>query len=125
MKILIPKIGEKKKLVDLCQKNAKYLLDGLLLQKMQRKDFIHFSVRELQKALNLSNPPKLIEGFDISNIQGQDAVASLICFENGKPKKSEYRHFIIRTKQSPDDFAMMREVVFRRYSRFLQHWCLC
>lgn len=119
VEIFIPQIGEKKRLVDLGQKNARYLLDDLLLQKLKRKDFVAYSVRELQKALHLESPPKRIEGFDISNIQGKDAVASMVYFFNGKPKKSEYRHFNIRTKNTPDDFSMMREVVYRRYKRML------
>lgn len=119
VEIIIPQIGEKKRLVDLGQKNARYLLDDLLMQKMKRTDYIAFTVRELQKALMLKSPPNKIEGFDISNIQGKDAVASMVCFVNGKPKKSEYRHFNIRAKDTPDDFIMMQEVVSRRYKRLL------
>ena len=119
VEIIMPQIGEKKRLVDLGQKNARYLLDDLLIQKMKSKDYVAFNVRELQKALMLKTPPNKIEGFDISNIQGKDAVASMVCFVNGKPKKSEYRHFNIRTKDTPDDFIMMQEVVSRRYKRLL------
>ncbi len=117
VEIIIPQIGEKKRLVELGQKNARYLLEELLLQKIKRKGFIAYNVRELQKALQLKKPPKKIEGFDISNIQGKDPVASMVYFFNGKPKKSEYRHFNIKTKDTPDDFTMMREVVYRRYKR--------
>ena len=117
--IIVPQIGEKKKLVNLCQKNAKFLLDELLLQKMKRKDHVPFNVRELQKNLNMENPPRRIEGFDISNIQGKDAVASMVCFVDGRPKKSEYRIFKIRSKDTPDDFMMMHEAVYRRYKRRL------
>lgn len=116
----IPQIGEKKKLINLCQKNARYLLDELLLQKAIRKDHIAYNVKMLQKNLKLSKPPKIIEAFDISNLQGSDAVASMVYFDNGKPRKSEYRHFKIRQKKTPDDFAMMREVVQRRYKRLLE-----
>lgn len=116
----IPQIGEKKKLISLCQKNARYLLDELLLQKAKRKDHIAYNVKMLQKNLKLPKPPKIIEAFDISNLQGSDAVASMVYFDNGKPRKSEYRHFKIRQKQTPDDFAMMREVVQRRYKRLLE-----
>jgi excinuclease ABC subunit C len=116
----IPQIGEKKKLINLCQKNARYLLDELLLQKAIHKDHIAYNVKMLQKNLKLSKPPKIIEAFDISNLQGSDAVASMVYFDNGKPRKSEYRHFKIRQKQTPDDFAMMREVVQRRYKRLLE-----
>lgn len=120
VELLVPQIGEKKKLLNLCQKNAKFLLDELSLQKLKQKDHLPFSVRELQKHLRLEKPPRRIEGFDISNIQGRDAVASLVCFEDGRPKKSEYRIFKIRSKSTPDDFTMMHEVVFRRYKRRLE-----
>ena len=119
VEIIIPQIGEKKRLVDLGQKNARYLLDDLLLQKLKNKDYVAYNVKELQKALMLKTPPQKIEGFDISNIQGKDAVASMVCFINGHPKKSEYRHFNIRSKKTPDDFTMIREVVYRRYKRLL------
>jgi excinuclease ABC subunit C len=120
VELLIPQIGEKKKLITLCQKNAKFLLDELMLQKEKRKDFITYNVKVLQKNLNLEKPPVHIEAFDISNLQGKDAAASMVFFHNGKPKKSEYRHFKIRQKETPDDFAMMREVVYRRYKRLLK-----
>jgi excinuclease ABC subunit C len=118
--LIIPQIGEKKKLVELAQKNARYLLDDLLIQKEKKKEHIVYSVKMLQKHLHLENPPRRIEAFDISNFQGQDAVASMVCFFNGKPRKTEYRHFKIRSKQTPDDFAMMQEVVTRRYQRVLK-----
>ncbi len=112
-----PQRGEKHQLMQLAQKNARFLLDELLLQKAKKSDYVPYNVRELQKALKLENPPRRIEAFDISNIQGQDAVASLVTFVNGKPRKSEYRIFKIRSKSTPDDFAMMYEAVFRRYRR--------
>ncbi len=120
VRLLVPQKGEKRKLVQLAVKNAHYLLDELQLQKMKKEQTVHFTVTALHRDLNLPKPPLLIECFDISNIQGKDAVASMVCFENGKPKKSAYRRFKIRSKQSPDDFAMMREVVYRRYSRLLK-----
>jgi excinuclease ABC subunit C len=119
VELIVPQIGEKKKLVNLCQKNARFLLDDLQLQKMKQKDHLPFNVRELQKNLNLENPPRRIEGFDISNIQGKDAVASMVCFVDGRPKKSEYRIFKIRSKSTPDDFTMIHEAVYRRYKRCL------
>jgi excinuclease ABC subunit C len=120
VELIVPQQGEKRKLLELCQKNARFLLDELLLQKEKRKEIIAHSVKVLQKDLHLANPPDVIEAFDISNLQGQDAVASMVYFVNGKPRKSEYRHFKIRSKDSPDDFAMMREVVYRRYHRLLE-----
>ena len=120
VQIVVPQKGDKHKLVQMAVKNARYLLDELQLQKMKKEQTVHFSVVALHRDLNLPKPPLVIECFDISNIQGTDAVASMVCFENGKPKKSEYRHFKINTKQTPDDFAMMREVVRRRYERLLK-----
>lgn len=120
VKIRVPKQGEKKKQIDMCLKNAKYLLEELKLQRMKSKEQTPYVLRTLQRDLNLKNIPQRIECFDISNIQGTDPVASMVCFINGKPKKSEYRKFKIQSKQSPDDFAMMREVVKRRYSRLLK-----
>ncbi|RMI16902.1 MAG: excinuclease ABC subunit C [Calditrichaeota bacterium] len=120
VQLVVPRIGEKRKLVELCQKNARFLLEELLLQKLQRSDYVPFNVRELQKHLKLNKPPRRIEGFDISNIQGKDAVASMVCFIDGRPRKQEYRIFKIRSKDTPDDFAMMHEVVFRRYRRVLE-----
>lgn len=119
VKIICPKVGEKKKLLDMCTKNARYLLEELKLQRMKSKDRVPYIINSLQRDLRLSKPPRKIECFDISNIQGSDPVASMVYFYDGKPKKSEYRKFKINTKTTPDDFAMMREVIQRRYSRML------
>jgi len=119
VRISVPKIGEKKKLIQLTVKNAQYLLDELKIQKSKTKDKIPFVIEELKKELGLAEYPKHIECFDISNIQGTDPVASMVCFLNGKPRKSEYRRFRIKSKSTPDDFAMMREAVSRRYKRVL------
>ena len=116
----VPQIGYKKKLIDLCLKNASYLLDELKLQKLKARDYTPYVLTSLQKDLRLPRPPRRIECFDISNIQGTDPVASMVCFVDGKAKKSEYRKFKIRIKSTPDDFAMMREVIRRRYSRLLR-----
>ncbi len=120
VELSVPRIGEKKKLMNLCQKNAEFLLGELRLQSMKQREKVVTAVTELQRALKLSRPPVRIEAFDISNFQGKDAVASLVCFVNGRPRKSEYRHFRIRSKDTPDDFAMMQEVVYRRYHRLLE-----
>jgi excinuclease ABC subunit C len=117
VKIVVPKKGNKKKLLEMVRKNARLTLEELKLKAVERrKDFIPGNVAALQKDLNLKNPPLRIEGFDISNIQGTDSVASLVCFINGKPRKSEYRVFKIRASSQPDDFAMIREAVRRRYA---------
>ena len=120
VRIIVPQRGEKRQLVQLAVKNARFLLDELQLQKMKKDQTVHFTVIALHRDLNLPKPPLIIECFDISNIQGTDPVASMVRFENGKPKKSEYRRFKITGKQTPDDFAMMREVIQRRYARLIE-----
>jgi len=134
VKLVVPKDGEATtatasvsglqveaaKLVQMAVKNAQLLLEELKLQKMKAKDYVPHSVKALQRDLRLTKLPRRIEAFDISNIQGADAVASMVCFEDGKPKKSDYRRFKIRSKATPDDFAMMNEVVRRRYARVLE-----
>ena len=112
--------GEKAKLMKMAYQNAKLLLEELKLKKMKEKDFIPHAVKALQRDLRLNMPPKRIEAFDISNIHGTDATASLVTFVNGQPHKSDYRHFKIRTKNTPDDFAMMAEAIERRYTRQLK-----
>ena len=119
VKIVNPKTGEKKNLLKMCAKNAHYLLEELKLQKMKTRNFVPHVLNALQRDLHLSKPPRRIECFDISNIQGTDPVASMVCFIDGRPRRSEYRKFAIRSKSTPDDFAMMREVIQRRYSRLL------
>jgi len=116
IKIVTPQKGQKAKLVEMATKNASYLLEELKLQKLKSKDQIHYNVRALQRDLHLKNPPKRIECFDISNIQGSEPVASMVTFVNGKPLKSDYRKFKIQVKSTPDDFAMMAEAVERRYA---------
>jgi len=120
VKIINPIRGEKARLLEMCARNAAHQLEELVLKKMQAKDYLAGSVKALKTALQLEKAPRRIEGFDISNIQGTDPVASMVCFVNGRPVKSEYRRFKIRVKQTPDDFAMMKEAVKRRYSRLLR-----
>jgi excinuclease ABC subunit C len=110
---------EDQKLVKLSQANARFLLDEFKLQKMKRADYVPHGIRSLQKELRLDKPPRRMECFDISNIQGADTVASMVVFVDGRPKKAEYRKFRIRSTGGPDDFASMREVVKRRYERAL------
>jgi excinuclease ABC subunit C len=116
----VPKAGDKAKLLFMVKKNAEFLLAELELQKMKRGEFVPHSVKSLQRDLRLTAAPRRIECFDISNIQGSDAVASMVVFVDAKPKKSEYRKFKIRTVSGPDDFASMREVVERHYSRLVE-----
>ncbi|KPK91683.1 hypothetical protein AMJ80_07145 [bacterium SM23_31] len=117
VKILVPRKGEKAKLTQMCVNNAELLLKELLLQKRQKKDYVVYSVQALQKDLNLDALPLTIEAFDISNVHGKDAVASMVSFHNGIPQKNAYRIFKIKSKDSPDDFAMIAEAVERRYKR--------
>ncbi len=117
--LIHPTEGEEAKLVRLSQSNAKFLLDELKIQKMKRADYVPHAVKALQRDLRLEKLPRRIECFDNSNIQGSDPVASLVVFVDGKPRKSEYRKFKIKSVVGPDDFASMREIVERRYTRVL------
>jgi len=119
VKIIKPERGEKAKLWTLAQKNADMLLKELMLQKLKLENEPTKMVQALQEALNLSVPPIKIEGFDISHIQGKFTVASMVFFENGRPKKSEYRRYKIKSVDRSDDYASMKEVVYRRYKRLL------
>jgi excinuclease ABC subunit C len=117
---IVPKAGDKEKLINMCKANAKYLLDDLKIQKMKKERHIPHSVKALQRDLRLKNIPERIDCFDISNIQGSDSVASMVVFIEGKPKKSEYRKYIIKTVKGPNDFASMQEVITRRYTRAIE-----
>jgi len=113
VEIHTPQRGQKKAMLDLVETNAKHSFDARFrVLKPSMK-----AIQEaMQDALNLPEPPKRIECFDISHIQGTDKVASMVVWEDGRMKKSDYRKFIIRTVEGNDDFASMREVVTRRYS---------
>jgi excinuclease ABC subunit C len=114
VEIRTPQRGQKKALLDLVQTNAKHSFDGRF---RVLKPSSHAIQEALQDALNLPDAPARIECFDISHIQGTDKVASMVVWEDGKMKKADYRKFIIKTVIGNDDFASMREVVTRRYSR--------
>src|SRR5580658_3194887 len=117
VEILIPQRGQKKALLDLVETNAKHAFQ----QRFRVMRPSSKAIQEaMQEALGLPDPPKRIECFDISHIQGTDKVASMVVWEEGRMKKSDYRKFIIRTVVGNDDFASMREVVTRRYSRLQQ-----
>jgi len=120
VRLRIPEGVEDGTLVRLSQNNARFLLDELKLQRLKRAGGIAFPVQALQKDLRMETPPRRIECFDISNIQGTDTVASMVVFVDGKPKKSEYRKFKVASVSGPDDFASMREVVTRRYRRLIE-----
>jgi len=120
-KVIVPKIGDKKKLLELSLRNAKYYrIEHLKLQEKISEKSTNSRLLEVVKAdLHLKSLPIHIECFDNSNLQGSNPVASCVVFKNGKPSKTDYRHFNIKTVVQIDDFASMREIVFRRYKRLL------
>lgn len=116
--VSVPKIGEKAQMVKLARTNARQELNNWNLIRMKAEgDRIPHAVKSLQRDLRLSRLPRRIECFDNSNLQGTDAVSSMVCFVDGQPKKSEYKRFSVKTVTGPDDFATMKEVIHRRYSR--------
>ncbi len=117
---IVPQIGDKRKLVALSLKNALYQRNQKELQKLDNKNKQNAVVSILQQDLRLVNPPNTIECFDNSNLHGSFPVASMVRFVNGKPEKSSYRHFNIKTVEGPDDFASMKEIVTRRYKRLIE-----
>ena len=119
--ISIPKRGERKKLVDLSMRNAKYFMLESIRNKSINKNetSVNRKLKTLLNDLHLSELPVHIECFDNSNIQGTNPVASCVVFKNVKPSKKDYRHFVIKTVEGANDFASMEEVVFRRYKRLL------
>jgi excinuclease ABC subunit C len=117
VEIHTPQRGQKKAMLDLVETNAKHSFDARF---RVLKPSSHAIQAAIQDALNLPEAPKRIECFDISHIQGTDKVASMVVWEDGRMKKSDYRKFIIRTVIGNDDFASMREVVTRRYARLQQ-----
>lgn len=122
--ITVPKAGDKKKLLDLSLKNVNYYKD-----EIRRKRILHLEeknddekksvLHELKKYLQLSELPVHIECFDNSNFQGSYPVSAMVCFKNGVPSKKDYRHFNVETVKGINDFASMKEVVYRRYKRLL------
>ena len=121
IKFIVPQKGGLKSLVKMCKENASLQLKEIQIQKMKNEGRIPYSVAALQRDLRLNSLPKKIECFDISNLQGTDSVASMVVFEDGKPKKSLYRKFIIKDVVGPDDFSSMQEVIRRRYSKLLEN----
>ncbi len=125
LKITVPKAGEKKKLLDLSQKNAAIFFEEYkrkkALQLTDKKNENNLRIIELlQKDLHLSQLPLHIECFDNSNFQGSYPVSAMVCFKNGEPSKKDYRKFNIKTVQGINDFASMKEVVMRRYKRLTE-----
>lgn len=121
-KMTIPKLGDKKQLLDLSIRNAKYYrMDQLKQMKIVDPDrHTNRIMLQMKKDLRLPVEPRHIECFDNSNIQGTTPVAACVVFKDGKPSKKDYRHFNIKTVEGPDDFASMEEVVYRRYRRMIE-----
>ncbi len=122
IKVTVPQLGDKKHILDLSLRNAKYYrMERFKQIKITDPDRHANRIMAQMKAdLRLSEEPRHIECFDNSNIQGTNPVAACVVFKNGKPSKKDYRHFNIKTVEGPDDFASMEEVVYRRYKRLLE-----
>ena len=117
--VIIPQIGDKKKLLDLSMKNSFMFKQNHLRIKTKQQDDSERTLRQLQQDLRLKSIPRVIECFDNSNIQGTHPTASMVYFKNGKPLKQQYRHYNIKTVIGPDDFSSMTEIIHRRYKRLL------
>ena len=123
IEITIPKIGDKKKLLDLSEKNVKYFLRQQQQKKiasLKKETPAERILKTIKEDLQMNQLPFHIECFDNSNMQGSFPVSSCVVFKNGKPSKKDYRHFNIKTVDGPNDFASMEEVIFRRYNRLLK-----
>jgi len=123
LQITIPKIGDKKKLLELSQKNVEYYKLQKKkdeISKVRKQTPAERILRQLQTDLQMDRAPMHIECFDNSNIQGTNPVSSCVVFKNAKPSKGDYRHYKVKTVEGPNDFASMEEVVFRRYRRLLE-----
>lgn len=121
LKITIPQRESKlKSILKMSSENALLQLKEWQLQKMKKEGSVPYALSALQRDLRLKHLPKKIVCFDNSNLQGSDAVASMVTFENGKPKKSEYKKFIIKTVVGPDDFASMHEVLTRHFTKLIE-----
>lgn len=121
IKVTVPQLGDKKQILELSERNAKYYrLDQLKqIQIVDPERHTNRIMAQMQKDLRLSAEPRHIECFDNSNIQGTNPVAACVVFKDGKPAKKDYRHFNIKSVEGPNDFASMEEVVYRRYKRLL------
>ena len=115
--VQVPRRGEKRRLVEMVEENAERGLEQLKIKQVETTD-LQAAVEELQEALNLPRPPQRIECYDISNIQGTNSVGSMVVFEDGRPKKSDYRRFKIKDVAGIDDYSSMQEVLTRRFKRY-------
>ena len=121
LRVTLPKLGDKRRLLELSERNARFYRQDRLKQIKITDPDRHTKrlMAQMKSDLRLSEEPTHIECFDNSNIQGTNPVAACVVFKDGKPSKKDYRHFNIKTVEGPDDFASMEEVVYRRYKRLL------
>jgi excinuclease ABC subunit C len=122
LKVTVPKLGDKKRVVDLSERNAKFFRQEQFktIKIVDPDRHTNRLMIQMKADLHLDEEPRHLECFDNSNIQGTNPVAACVVFKNGKPSKKEYRNFNIKTVEGPDDFASMEEVVYRRYRRLLE-----
>jgi excinuclease ABC subunit C len=122
IKVSVPQLGDKKHLVDLSERNAKYFRMERFkqIQIVDPDRHTNRLMTQMKADLRLSEEPRHIECFDNSNLQGSNPVAACVVFRNGKPYKKDYRHYNIKTVEGPDDFASMEEVIYRRYKRLVE-----
>ena len=120
VRLHVPQRGEKRRLVQMVAENAEQGLEQLRVKQTSDTAAMDAAMLELQEALSLPYPPKRIECYDISNIQGTNAVGSMVVFEDAKPKKAHYRRFQIKSVKGVDDYSMMREMLTRRFKRLSQ-----
>ena len=120
VRVHIPKRGEKRRLVEMVAENAVQGLEQLRIKQMSDTAAMDAAMSELQEALSLPYPPRRIECYDISNIQGTNAVGSMVVFEDGRPRNGHYRRFQIKSVEGVDDYSMMREMLTRRFKRLAQ-----
>ncbi|VTQ56229.1 excinuclease ABC subunit C [Clostridium perfringens] len=118
--IKVPKKGDKKNLLDMVRNNAKIMLDQFKEKMVEEKELNKSALTELADVLGLDSLPARIEAYDISNIQGVDSVGTMVVFENGKAKNSDYRRFKIKSVKGPNDYESMREILIRRFSHGLE-----
>lgn len=123
IRIRTPKEKNEIALMRISQKNAKVMVNQQLQMedlKFKKGEERQQILEEIKELLNLEEFPRIIEGFDISNIEGKDATGAMVYFLEGEPYKKKYRHYNIRSKSTPDDVRMMKEVVYRRYSKIIE-----
>jgi excinuclease ABC subunit C len=113
--IQVPRRGAKKQLIDIAAENARQGLEQMKIKELAAPQEMDDALVEIENELKLLGPPKRIEAYDISNIQGSSAVGSMVVFEKGKPKPAHYRRFKIKTVVGANDYAMLREVLLRRF----------